>query len=673
MWPLLLLAACPTTDDSGVADVAAPSPWEDLETELDPFRRLLTVPVGADAERLLAVGGAPSLAVWPGPRGGAALLDARYRLDTAARCLDPAPFPRTDDGHSRQGGCRDGDVELDRTALGAGRDVLAVVDRPEAGEVAVLFAGGEVRVASTDLLVGNPLDWLRLGEPLTLQLADGSAPFTLGALPDGGWVAAAGNAVAMFTAAGVHVEETTMPGPVRAVVVSGGLLWVDTESGVVGPHGGVLSCGEGAVLVGDGAGGVWMACPEAGSLRHAGGDGVVTETVVVAELLGPVALHPVTGVVYAAVDSGVAEIVGGEARARRELGGGPADLVVNAVGELSVLVDGNVQVYVDETALVGPPPLSAWVAGFVENPRAVASRQPCSGEEEGMEERAARALGNRPLFDDLPASLALAVSPAVALHAQRCKVATDFAEAIAGERIEAGALFHAAPDCGDQDCLDAALVEEVAALEALDVTPSFASGAAGWQIEGDWVRAVERAGIDRHAFVGLSALLEVGIDDPRGKDAAPWSGASASRPWRTASADIRLDDDPAGSFLLVPGSTLAVFNLGDCAGALQAECRMLGIGGGSVIEAEDLAVADLLLHRAAAQRGHSGESTWYFHLPAIEEYSYVEDCTRSDTGLWSGAGCEAALLQTWLFDVHARLVRAGIVRWGVPSEAARRD
>ena len=40
--------------------------------------------------------------------------------------------------------------------------------------------------------------------------------------------------------------------------------------------------------------------------------------------------------------------------------------------------------------------------------------------------------------------------------------------------------------------------------------------------------AVERAGIDRHAFVGLSALPEVGIDDPRGKDAAPWSGASAS-------------------------------------------------------------------------------------------------------------------------------------------------
>lgn len=672
MWSLLLLAACPPPDDSALPEAEAPSPWADLQTELDPFRRLLTVPVGADAERLLAVGGAPSLAVWPGPRGGAALLDGRYRLDTAARCLNPAPFPRTDDGQPRQGACPDGDVELDRTALGAGREVFGVVDRSEAGQVAVLFANGEVRVANTDLLVGNPLDWLRLGAPLTLQMADGGAPSMLGALPDGGWVGAAGSAVATFTAAGVHLEETTMPGAVRALVVSGGVTWVDTEAGVVGAAG-VLPCGADAGLVGDGAGGVWMACPTAGSLSHAGADGVVTDTVVVSGLLGPLALHPTTGVVYAAVGTGVAEVAGGEERARRELGASPADLVVNAVGELSVLVDGNVQVYVDETALLGPPPLSAWVAGFVENPRAVASRTACAGEEGGMEERAARALGNRPLFDDLPASMALAVSPAVASHARRCKVADDFAEAITGERIEAGALFHDAPDCTDQDCLDAALVEEVAALADLDVTPSFASGAAGWQIEGDWVLAVERAGIDRHAFVGLSALPEVGIDDPRGKDAAPWSGASASRPWRTNSADIRLDDDPAGSFLLVPGSTLAVFNMGDCAGALQAECRMLGIGGGSVIEAEDLAVADLLLHRAAARRGDSGESTWYFHLPAIEEYSYVEECTRNAAGLWSGTGCEAALLQSWLFDVHARLVRAGIVRWGVPSEATRGD
>ena len=94
----------------------------------------------------------------------------------------------------------------------------------------------------------------------------------------------------------------------------------------------------------------------------------------------------------------------------------------------------------------------------------------------------------------------------------------------------------------------------------------------------------------------------------------------------------------------------------------------MDVGGGSVIDADDVAVADLLLHRAAGRRESSGASTWYFHLPAIEEFSYVEGCTRSEAGSWSGSGCQAEPLQGWLYDVHARLVNAGVVRWGCPSD-----
>lgn len=667
MLPLLLLAACAPADDSAAAGAAPPPPWAELETELDPFRAMLTVDVGAEARHLAAVAGAPSLAVWPGPRGGAALLDGRYRLDSQARCLDPSPFPRVEDGTDRQGACPEGEVELDRTALGPGREVLGVADDPVLHEVSVLFEGGGVAVASTELLEGNPLDWLRLRPAVTLELASGAAPQVFAALPGGGWVAASGREVASFGRDGVRLDSADVVDDVSALVVSGSEVWAATSGGAASLGGAGLACGGGAGLAADGAGGVWVSCAAAGRVSHVNASGTVQEEVAVDGLLGAVALNGETGVVYVAVEEGVAELRGGAEVARHAVGR-PEALVINAVGELGVLREGTVEVYVDETALVGRPPLSMWIAAFVENPRAEASRVACSGAADGMEERAARAIGNRALLDDLPPFVALAVSPPVAAHARRCKVADELAEAIRGPRIEDGALFHDPPDCADQDCLDAAVAQEVAALADLDVSPRFAAGAAGWEAGGDWVLAVERAGLDRHAFVGLSALPGVGIDDPRGKEAAPWSGEVASRPWRTASADITLDDDPAGGFLLIPGSTLAIFNAADCPGALQAECRMMDVGGGSVIDADDVAVADLLLHRAAGRRESSGASTWYFHLPAIEEFSYVEGCTRSEAGSWSGSGCQAEPLQGWLYDVHARLVNAGVVRWGCPSD-----
>ena len=89
-----------------------------------------------------------------------------------------------------------------------------------------------------------------------------------------------------------------------------------------------------------------------------------------------------------------------------------------------------------------------------------------------------------------------------------------------------------------------------------------------------------------------------------------------------------------------------------------------------MLEDDDIEVAGLLLHRAAANRPDSGGSTWYVHLPAIEEFDYTDACVRSDERLWSGEECQAARLQGWLIDVQARFETAGIVRWGSPSTVA---
>jgi hypothetical protein len=391
--------------------------------------------------------------------------------------------------------------------------------------------------------------------------------------------------------------------------------------------------------------------------------------VAVAGAAGPVAADARTGKVYVLTDDAVVVLQGG-AEVLRAAVTAPVAVAVNGSSEVSVLgADGRVHVYVDETALGDAPPLSAWIATFFENPRQVASKVDCSGDDEGMEERVARALANRDFFHDIPATVALGVSPAAAAHAKRCKVTDALVSLFDDPRLEPGVLFHDPPDCTDQDCVDAAVADDLAELTALDLHPEWISGAAGWETgAGDWVRAL--ASLDmpaRHAFVGLSALPDISMDDPRAKDALPWAGEAEASPWRASSAADAGTDTPGGGLLLIPGNTQAAFNLGACPGALQVECRLLDLGGGDTLDADDLAVADLLLHRAAVHRSEAGGDTWYMHLPAIETYAYTEGCSTTDRA-WSGEGCQAALLQAWAFDVQARLVRAGAVRWGLPSD-----
>jgi hypothetical protein len=662
---LLFALACADAPDSEGRPAPAPPPWADLEVPLDPFRELLTVDVGPDARQLLPVGAAPSLAVWPGPRGGVALLDARYGLGDGPRCLDPAPFTAALDGVDRRGACAEGEVELDRTGLAVGLDVRDVADDPEGGVVTVLLPGGALGVANTDLLVGNPFDWLRLAAGPTLRLPTAGVPVRVAALPGGGWAAASGTELAWFDGDGALQRSRTLEGTAERLLVAGDAVWAATDAGLEGEAGVVVACAAAPGVAADGAGGVWAACRSEGSVVHVDAGGAEVARVAVEGLTGPVARHPGSGAIYALTEDGVAELRDGLEVARRPIPDARA-ISINAAGEVAVLSGRTVSVFVDETALADRPPLSGWIAAFIENPRAEATRVDCSGDDAGMTERSERALANRALFDDFPAPVALAVSPAVAAHARRCKVREAFHDATRGARIEPGVLLHDPPDCADQACLDEAIADELDQLGGLGVVPRFAAGAAGWQTGGDWVLGLTHAGLDRHAFVGLSADPNVGIDDPRAKDGWPWSGLAEGRPVGASSAATATIESE-GALLLVPGNTQAAFNLADCPGALQAECRMLDLGGGSVLGADDLAVADLLLHRAAAMRGGDGVGTWYFHLPAIEEYDYTKGCTRDEDGTWQGETCQAAALQRWLFDVHGRLVRAGVVRWSCPS------
>ncbi len=83
--------------------------------------------------------------------------------------------------------------------------------------------------------------------------------------------------------------------------------------------------------------------------------------------------------------------------------------------------------------------------------------------------------------------------------------------------------------------------------------------------------------------------------------------------------------------------------------------------------APQVAVLDLLLHRAITEEVPANVRTWTFHLPDIGTYDFTEGCTEAD-GVWSGENCGGARLQEWLIDVDRRLVSAGLVRWTRPGD-----
>ena len=653
------LSACDSPPGESASDPPEDHYWDGVTVPLDPFRERIAVHLDAySTAQLTAISLLPALAVTP-VGGGALLLDARYRMAETYSCLDPSPFTDVVDGVDRHGRCAEGEVDLDRTHLGEG--VLSVVDEPASSRISVLQSGGRVRSATTDLLVGNPFDWLRLGEGVVLS---GDPPTRLATDGAGGWFGTAGLILGHWGEDGERLSELPLSESATGLVASDGFVWVATASGLVRNDGvaaevpGVLGMAAGP------GGGVWVVTADL--LAFVDGEGERSSEIAVEGAVGPVAVDSRTFHAYVAVQGGVAVVAAADDIVIYN-GVQPVDIAVNGSSEISVLgLDGTLRVYLDETASIEGPPLQAWLTTFIENPRQVATLVACAGSEEGMVERMDRAAANREWLDDVPARIALAVSPAAAAHAKRCAVGEELAALASGDRIATGVLFHDPPDCEDQSCLNAGVAENLALVTDLGLNPTWMSGAAGWDTRGDWVLAL--AGLDLpavHAFLGLTALPEVGYDDPRAKDALPWSGESGTAPWLAASASTAGDHDPEGVLRMRPGSTLSIFNLADCPGLLQAECRIVGLGGGDTVTDDDLAVADLLLHRAAAHRAPDPDSSWYVHLPAIETFDYTETCVRTED-LWSGEACEAAKIQAWLVDVQERLVMGGVVEWAEP-------
>ena len=347
--------------------------------------------------------------------------------------------------------------------------------------------------------------------------------------------------------------------------------------------------------------------------------------------------------------------------------GDVVDMQVNDAGELVVLeAGGSLRIFVDETRYPDDTALHAWISTFIEKPRKASESTPCRGQGETIQNILEQANSNARLLKDLPATIALGITPSHWARATECDERATLESLV--EAFELGALFHDAPETctGNLECYQAALAE---ALSLFSEPPHWVSGlGAHTELGINWVAALQTIGApDRFAFFGMSIRPDIAHDsDIRAKNSWPSSLHRLSRTWKTDDVDGILETEDSGWMTIMPGDNVPAFNLGACANLFLNECHPLGRGSGGEIGDKDIESLDLLLHRALTGARGEATHTWNFHLPDIGVYDYTDGCTVTD-GIWTGESCEGARLQIWLEDVNGRFVSGGLLQWSTPA------
>jgi hypothetical protein len=350
------------------------------------------------------------------------------------------------------------------------------------------------------------------------------------------------------------------------------------------------------------------------------------------------------------------------------------DLDINLSGETVLLHPGaDLTVMVDETAYTPSTPLDVFVTTFSERPRNSGDTVPCESED-GAPSIATfmdRANRNRALLDDLPAPVGMGITHSLVQQAADCSQTSRLKKLMDHPLTSPGILVHEDPtECvGNRSCHVEAL-KDMAALFTGSLRPTWTSGmSTHHELDVNWVASIEDAGLPhRYLFFGMSLRPDVmHHTDLRAKDAWPVSLGDQGRAWATDSAAAIAERKATGALWVYPGDDIPAFNLSGCNNLFLLECHPLLRGGGVTIDADDVAVLDLLLHRAITEEVPANVRTWTFHLPDIGTYDFTEGCTEAD-GVWSGENCGGARLQEWLIDVDRRLVSAGLVRWTRPGD-----
>lgn len=661
---ILGLTACmPRTSGDTSNDTALPTqlppPWADwTAVPLAGLQPLLTVdlPQATSPTTIETIPDRSLSIVWDPGASAAWVLDARYRHSPAPTCVPLGEWPELD--NSNQRGCQSGQIHTQRGALRLPEGIAHVAVDPHSRRVALLAESGAVWLASADVLGGNPLDHLRpLRTPVTI---DASRLF-FGA--DGELLASAGAEVLRLNLESGSTDAiATFSATVTGLLEQGGVLWTQTTDGLYRAGKRLADSAGISGLVPIRDGGVAYTDLERGEVVYVAANGAVSGREAVTGLLGPIAQDTESGRLYVVTDGGL--VVPGSELAHA---GTFTDVAVNAAHEVLALGSDRVTVLGDDDLLADltpSEPVGLMVAAFVEKPRSTDHDAVCQGPS-SVSEFAGRAGSNATVLSDLPAAVALGLTPHFARRAQECGVTDMVAPLLRLPRAAVGALYHEQHDCSasDTSCIADFLSSEADEITSLGAALAFSSGLSTQ--EGDWVTALADAGAPpAYLFFGLSIRSDVSAQgDPRAKDAWPLSGRSAT--WQADGvSDIEARGE-RGWMTLLPGNNLPAFNLSACANLFLRECHLGGGGDGTRLDSEDMAVLAVLARRAVAEQ--NGLSAWSFHLPDLGVYDYTDGCTR-DGRIWSGDRCAAARLQEWSKSVHTRYVANGLAQWVRPDE-----
>jgi hypothetical protein len=660
-----LLPACAGAGDLGKADSGdpAPDPWTELEArELETPRWLFAteLPNRASPTALHTLPGLPLTAILDREAGGVHILDARHHHDPARHCLDPGAW--TDPDVGPQGDCPEGQVQAQRGWLRLDAGVIAVAADRARDELWLLDGDGALWRSPAEPM-GTAMSRLLRPEATGWAVIPGTADAHMAA-HDG--ILAVGIDAHLTTFGEAATLEEDLGAPILDLAHDGQELIILTAQSL---HRGSavqtldmapldLDWGGGLVFLGHGD---RVDVHQADTLAPSHSISTPTGT-------GPIAWDATAQHLHIATASGIESLSGEGESLGSWAGDAPLDLAIGGPHEILSLGP-RVEVLVDEVALdTEAPALPMWISTFAENPKEEAVI-PCRGSDESLALRVQTARANELFLEDLPATIALGITPTVAREIQRCDAVESFKPVITGPRREVGVLHHHKPEsCADTACAVLALDAQRADVEALGAPSSWTSGLSPWADDGwDWVQLLGASGSPKRVnFFGLSVLSDVDHTQVRGKEAWPHRADQLPHSWRASTLDALADRGQEGDVLFLPGHNGPGFALGGCPNLFRRECEQTTLGQGQHFSSADTDALDLLLHRALATRPDGTAGSWTFHLPALGRYALTEGCTVEERR-WSGDPCSAARLQTWIFDVEARLIRAGLATWSTPS------
>ncbi len=358
----------------------------------------------------------------------------------------------------------------------------------------------------------------------------------------------------------------------------------------------------------------------------------------------------------------------------------------------------------------GRPPLVGYLFAAIEKPSEGEIDEPCTGAGATFETRLALIEANAEVLAGLGVPVALGFTYNFAATAERCE-RTDIFETLQGHGFELGSMVHNKPcyhctdhpvgdvppdqcavgsplhcdpateDCcfpgdeefcplGDWDCYKEFVdARNVVVDRNIDGGGAFIVGADrhgmwGW----DWARGyreMARAdgsqGYDVSFFAQAWAYPEeVGYNDPRNKEPAPWSPADRVEAWYLGSAEQWDVDSAFSELMYLPGLPVSTVKLAEWHHSGLFLVDFFDVASGIQYTPEDFEVLTHYLRRSVGLRSEYAPNVFYCHIHELGETN-LADAT--------GAELEGTpMLRSWVEMVQRDFVEPGLLEWMTPSQ-----